>query len=73
MYKFHPCYSPRHASISPLVLRAWLLINLGEERKVRVGCEAPGPDELVAAFMSQASVMLGFEATQCCQVGPNQL
>ena len=69
MYKFHPCYSPRHAPNSPLILRAWLLINLGEKRKVRVGCEAPRPGELVVASMSQASLMVGFEAARCCLVG----
>ena len=36
---------------------------------MRVGCEAPGPGELVVASMSQASLMVGFEATQCCLVG----
>ena len=33
---------------------------------MRVGCEAPGPGELVAASMSHASVMLGREMAQCC-------
>ena len=70
MYKFHACYSPRHVPNSSLILRAWLLINLGEKRKVRVGCEAPGPGELVAASMSHASVMLGLEEAQCCLAGP---
>ena len=70
MYKFHACYSPRHVLNSSLILRAWLLINLGEKRKVRVGCEAPGPGELVAASMSHASVMLGLEEAQCCLAGP---
>ena len=55
MYKFHACYSPRHVPNSSLILRAWLLINLGEKRKVRVGCEAQGPGELMAASMSHAS------------------
>lgn len=40
MYKLHACYSPRHVPNSSLILRAWLLINLEEKRKVRVRCEA---------------------------------
>ena len=36
---------------------------------MRVECEAPGPGELVVASMSQASLMVGFEAAQCCLVG----
>lgn len=46
---------PQDMFLTPLlILRAWLLINLEEKRKVRGGCGGLQDPELVAASMSHA-------------------